>query len=102
MDTHPCGLLATDHTSPAGSDRVSRLQGPGIPLHAREKIFDRFHSLRPEGEQFGSHSGLGLAIARTIAAAHDGTLTALDREDGKSGARMVLELPVTDDEEDTA
>ncbi len=87
-----------DHVALAVSD-----QGPGIPPHAREKIFDRFHSLRPEGEQFGSHSGLGLAIARTIAAAHDGTLTALDREDGKTGARMVLELPVADyDEEDAS
>ncbi|MEQ1498997.1 MAG: ATP-binding protein [Novosphingobium sp.] len=73
-------------------------QGPGIPLEAREKIFDRFHSLRPEGEQFGSHSGLGLAIARTIAEAHDGTLTAQDREDGKAGARLVLELPRAEDE----
>ena len=81
-----------DHVSLAVSDH-----GPGIPRHAREKIFDRFHSLRPEGEQFGSHSGLGLAIARTVAAAHDGTLTAHDREDGRSGARLVLDLPVADD-----
>jgi two-component system sensor histidine kinase ChvG len=82
-----------DHLSLAVSDH-----GPGIPVHAREKIFDRFHSLRPEGEQFGSHSGLGLAIARTIAAAHDGTLTAHDREDGMNGARLVLELPVTEEQ----
>lgn len=85
-----------DHISLAVSD-----QGPGIPLEAREKIFDRFHSLRPEGEQFGSHSGLGLAIARTIAAAHDGTLTAHDREDSKPGARLVLELPVAEDAEES-
>ncbi|MEY4952220.1 MAG: hypothetical protein RL299_644 [Pseudomonadota bacterium] len=75
-------------------------EGPGIPEEAREKIFDRFHSLRPEGEQFGSHSGLGLAIARTIAEAHDGTLTAEDRADGKPGACLVLELPVPEDEEE--
>lgn len=84
-----------EHVVLAVSDR-----GPGIPAEAREKIFDRFHSLRPEGEQFGSHSGLGLAIARTIANAHDGTLTAHDREDGLSGARLVLELPVAEDAED--
>ena len=74
-------------------------EGPGIPSEQREKIFDRFHSLRPEGEQFGSHSGLGLAIARTIAEAHDGTLMAEDRADGKAGACLVLELPVPEDEE---
>lgn len=74
--------------------------GPGIPPEAREKIFDRFHSLRPESEQFGNHSGLGLAIARTIAEAHDGSLTATDRPDGKPGACLVLELPtVAEDQE---
>ncbi|MEO7247575.1 MAG: stimulus-sensing domain-containing protein [Novosphingobium sp.] len=67
--------------------------GPGIPIDAREKVFERFHSLRPEAEDFGSHSGLGLAIARTIAEAHDGSLIARDREDGQSGACLVLELP---------
>ncbi len=68
-------------------------EGPGIQSDAREKIFERFHSLRPDGEDFGSHSGLGLAIARTISLAHDGTLTAGDRPDGKSGACLILDLP---------
>ena len=68
--------------------------GPGIPKNAREKIFERFHSLRPASEDFGSHSGLGLAIARTIIEAHDGSLTAQDRADGKPGARLVIDLPV--------
>jgi len=67
--------------------------GPGIPLEAREKVFERFHSLRPEGEDFGSHSGLGLAIARTVIAAHDGALTAHDRSDGLPGAKLVIDLP---------
>jgi two-component system sensor histidine kinase ChvG len=68
-------------------------QGPGIPAEAREKVFARFHSLRPEAEDFGDHSGLGLAIGRTIAEAHDGTLTVRDREDGSTGACLVLALP---------
>jgi two-component system sensor histidine kinase ChvG len=72
-------------------------QGPGIPTEAREKVFERFHSLRPQGEDFGSHSGLGLAIARTIAEAHDGSLFAADRSDGKPGARLVLHLPLVED-----
>ncbi len=73
--------------------------GPGIPSEVREKIFDRFHSLRPESEQFGNHSGLGLAIARTIAVAHDGSLNAIDRPDGKSGACLVLELPTIEEDD---
>ena len=67
--------------------------GPGIPEDAREKVFLRFHSLRPDAEAFGDHSGLGLAIARTIAEAHDGTLVAQGRDDGNSGACLVLRLP---------
>ena len=66
-------------------------EGPGIAMESREKVFERFHSLRPAAEDFGSHSGLGLAIARTIIEAHDGTLTA--REPAATGARLVIELP---------
>ena len=68
-------------------------EGPGIPPDAREKVFERFHSVRPEAEDFGSHSGLGLAIARTIVTAHDGTLVVTDRTDGQPGARLVIDLP---------
>lgn len=67
--------------------------GPGIPASARERIFERFHSLRPSREEFGKHSGLGLAIARTIVEAHFGRLIATDRADGAAGARLVLSLP---------
>ena len=70
--------------------------GPGIPADAREKVFHRFHSDRPSEEDFGNHSGLGLAIARTIAQAHDGTLTAHERPDGKPGACLSLALPDPD------
>ena len=43
---------------------------PGVPPAAREEIFARFHSLRPEGEAFGRHSGLGLAIAKRLCDLH--------------------------------
>lgn len=66
--------------------------GPGIPVDAREKVFRRFHSDRPQQEDFGNHSGLGLAIGRAIAEAHDGTLTVEDRPDGNSGACLRLRL----------
>lgn len=66
--------------------------GPGIPADERDKVFQRFHSVRPEAA-FGSHSGLGLAIARSIVAAHNGTLDVRDRADGQSGAVLVVTLP---------
>ncbi|AKH42045.1 two-component system sensor histidine kinase ChvG [Altererythrobacter atlanticus] len=71
-------------------------EGPGIPEKAREKVFTRFHSVRPEAEDFGDHSGLGLAIARTIAVAHDGSLRVSDRPDEHPGACLVLELPAAE------
>jgi len=67
-------------------------QGPGIPEEAREKVFRRFHSIRPDTEGFGNNSGLGLAIARTIAEAHDGTLK-VGADGVYSGARLDLSLP---------
>ncbi|GAA4052397.1 stimulus-sensing domain-containing protein [Parerythrobacter jejuensis] len=71
-------------------------EGPGIPEDARHKVFERFHSVRPEDEDFGNHSGLGLAMGKTIAEAHGGSLSVEDRVDGKSGACLILALPEAD------
>lgn len=71
-------------------------EGPGVPPEAREAIFRRFHSVRPEGEAFGKHSGLGLAIAKAIVEAHDGRIAAEDRTDASSGARFTVTLPAVE------
>ena len=71
-------------------------EGPGVPAEAREAIFNRFHSVRPEDEQFGRHSGLGLAIARAIVEGHDGEIDVQDRDDAPSGARFIITLPAAD------
>ena len=68
-------------------------EGPGVPSEAREAIFNRFHSERPEAEDFGRHSGLGLAIARAIVEGHDGVIDVQDRDDAPSGARFTILLP---------
>lgn len=72
-------------------------EGPGVPPEAREAVFERFHSVRPEGEAFGRHSGLGLAIARTIVEAHLGTIRVLGRGARKPGARFEVRLPLAED-----
>jgi two-component system sensor histidine kinase ChvG len=71
-------------------------EGPGVPEEAREAIFNRFHSVRPESEDFGRHSGLGLAIARAIVEGHDGEIDVQDRDDAPSGARFTIRLPATE------
>ena len=71
-------------------------EGPGIPDGKLDSIFDRFYSERPQAEQFGSHSGLGLSISRQIVEAHHGRISAENRrdEDGNIvGARFVVRLP---------
>jgi two-component system sensor histidine kinase ChvG len=71
-------------------------EGPGIPDAKLDGIFDRFYSERPQSEQFGSHSGLGLSISRQIVEAHQGRIAAENRrdEDGNIvGARFVIRLP---------
>jgi two-component system, OmpR family, sensor histidine kinase ChvG len=73
--------------------------GPGIPPHALERIFERFYTDRPE-QGFGQNSGLGLSISRQIVEAHGGSITAQNRlgalengEPKRLGARFVVRLP---------
>ncbi len=71
-------------------------EGPGIPEGKEAAIFDRFYTERPEGEKFGAHSGLGLAISLQIVEAHSGEIRATNRQgaDGEIlGARFVVRLP---------
>lgn len=65
--------------------------GPGIPPTDRERIFERFTRLDDARSRDHGGAGLGLAIARDLAAHHYGTLTA---EDAARGARLVLRLPL--------
>jgi two-component system sensor histidine kinase ChvG len=69
--------------------------GPGIPAHAFERIFERFYTDRPT-QSFGQNSGLGLSISRQIVEAHGGSISAtnrVDAEDHVLGARFVVFLP---------
>jgi two-component system sensor histidine kinase ChvG len=66
-------------------------EGPGIRGDI-SRIFQRFYTDRPDGEHFGDHSGLGLAISKQIVEAHKGTIGAANRED-RSGAVFTVTLP---------
>jgi two-component system sensor histidine kinase ChvG len=87
----PPGGLVEISAARVGDEVVIAVQdeGPGVPHDAREAIFNRFHSIRPE-EDFGRHSGLGLAIALAIVNGHDGRIEVEDRQDGRTGARFVV------------
>lgn len=56
-------------------------EGSGIPESKLDTIFERFYSERPDYEDYGRHSGLGLSICKQIIEAHDGRIFAENRKD---------------------
>jgi signal transduction histidine kinase len=67
-------------------------EGPGVPLSERERIFEPFYRGAGQPRSHGG-AGLGLAIARSIATAHNGTIAAETAVGG--GARMIVRIPLT-------
>ena len=67
--------------------------GPGVPEALRERIFEPFYRLPGASERAGG-VGLGLALVRSIAERHGGSVHCEDQPDGSSGACFVLELPL--------
>ena len=60
-------------------------RGPGIPEDKLKQVFEPFYSSKAEG------MGMGLSIARTIIEAHNGFISASNREHG--GASFTIRLP---------
>jgi signal transduction histidine kinase len=65
--------------------------GPGVPAEQRERIFEPFYRLPGASERDGG-VGLGLALVKSIAERHDGTVRCEDNPGG--GASFVVELPI--------
>jgi signal transduction histidine kinase len=70
-------------------------EGPGVPLSERERIFEPFYRGAGQPRSHGG-AGLGLAIARSIATAHNGTIAAETAVGG--GARMIVRIPLASKE----
>jgi len=68
--------------------------GPGVPVDARDHIFDRFVRADDARSRQTGGSGLGLSIVAAIARRHGGSVELLEPMDRPPGATFVLRLPV--------
>lgn len=62
--------------------------GPGIETPVRDRLFEPFFTTRSNG------TGLGLAVVRSVAEAHGGSVDVFSPAGG--GARFVIQLPLAD------
>ncbi|HET8700590.1 MAG TPA: ATP-binding protein [Nitrococcus sp.] len=70
---------------------IVRDAGPGIPQSELARVFEPFYRLEGSRNRNSGGSGLGLTIARNIAAAHGGSLQLVNRSGG--GLDAILRLP---------
>jgi two-component system sensor histidine kinase KdpD len=69
-------------------------RGPGVPPGEADRIFEPFYRRSPSADSGarGQGAGLGLAIAKSLAEAQNGTVTFTPRVNG-GGSRFTLALP---------
>ena len=89
---HAAGAITLGLSQAAGH-AVIRVcdQGPGVPPDLRERIFEPFYRLPGATERDGG-VGLGLALVKSIALRHGGSVHCEDRAGG--GACFVMQLPL--------
>jgi two-component system nitrogen regulation sensor histidine kinase NtrY len=72
--------------------KIARIEvednGPGIPAHLRERIFEPYVTTKEHG------TGLGLSIVKRMVEDHHGFIRAFS--DGSTHTRFVIELPVVE------
>jgi signal transduction histidine kinase len=79
-------LTITSRLNPEGQLLISISDtGVGLPAEGTERIFDAFHTTKPQG------TGMGLAITRSIVEAHGGRVWATANQ--RAGATFHFTLP---------
>lgn len=83
----------TGRTTVAESDKAEVAiedSGPGVPLEKAQQIFEPFFTTK------GSGMGMGLSIARTIIASHEGRIWVANRPEGGAVFRFSVPLASTE------
>ena len=89
---HAAGTITLGLSQTAGHAVVRVCdQGPGVPPDLRERIFEPFYRLPGATERDGG-VGLGLALVKSIALRHGGSVHCEDHAGG--GACFVMQLPL--------
>lgn len=81
------------HSSRSGSliQIVVEDSAPAVPTDKLDRLFERFYRVEGSRNRANGGAGLGLAICRNIAVAHDGSIQA--ERSALGGLRVVLQLP---------
>lgn len=96
----PPETLITVAAHRASSDAIEisvEDHGPGIPLHLRNRVFERFYRAAGSDTVVGRAGfGMGLAIAKGIVEAHGAGIW-IEAGTGGKGARVTFTVPVHDE-----
>lgn len=93
IDFSPHGSAVEIELHPSADNLALTLRdhGEGIPDYAREKVFERFYSLRHPGSG-RKGTGLGLTLVREAAELHGGSIRLSPAEGGGTVASLILPL----------
>ena len=93
IDFSPAATAIELHLSTDGKNSVLTIRdhGSGIPDYARERIFERFYSLRHHAKQ-RKGTGLGLTLVQEAAELHGGSITLKPAPGGGTVATLTLPL----------
>jgi two-component system, OmpR family, sensor histidine kinase CreC len=80
--------ISFNSTEP-GCEISIRDEGPGVPDYARERVFERFYSLRHHSSR-RKGTGLGLTLVREAAELHGGSIHLDPADGGGTIARLML------------
>ena len=88
----PTVTISTAFQNPPSGGRGVRIavkdNGPGIPPHIVDKIFQPFFTTKPTGQG----TGLGLSLSYDIVKAHGGEIKVESREG--EGTEFIIQLPI--------
>jgi signal transduction histidine kinase len=90
----PDGGLITVACAVDGTDWLVDVvdEGPGVPVEARERVFEPFARLPAAEDHSVPGTGLGLAIVKGFVELHGGSVGVVDTE---SGTRIRCRFPIT-------